>query len=254
MVGLLNSHQRYLFEFREGTTTTSTPVLDDAATAKNLTNNIQNTVGSGNNEERLNVVILYGDDWTLKTLGVLNNYVKTPNLDSMASQGMLFTHNCVTTSICMISRATLYTGQYASKHETYLPGSKAMYRDGVWNETLFSLLANNGYHTGMVGKWHHSPPPKGTFNIFKNYYASHYITRDNITKHITEWNEEDALEFLQNRPGDKNFALLVSFFAIHAEDHGQEKYRPQNRSMHLYTKEPVPVPKTATEKHFQDLP
>lgn len=192
--------------------------------------------------------------WTLKTLGALNPLVKTPNIDKMAQKGMLFTHNCVTTSICMISRATMYTGQYASTHKTYLPVDSAMFGDGKWNQTLFHLLKTNGYHTGMVGKWHHPPPPGGTFDMFRNYYGSHYVERDGERKHVTEWNELDAMEFLQNRPMDKNFALLVSFFAIHAEDHSKERYWPQNRSMSLYVTDTIPTPKTATEKHFQDLP
>lgn len=205
-------------------------------------------------DERLNIVVFYGDDWTLKTLGVLNKFVKTPNLDKMTSRGMLFTHNCVTTSICMISRATLYTGQYASRHKTYLPRDTAMFGKGVWNETVFPLLKQNGYHTGMVGKWHHPQPPAGTFDLFRNYHGSHYVKRHGQTKHVTQWNEEDAMEFLQNRPKDKNFALLVSFFAIHAEDGSLERYRPQNKSLPLYANKTVPTPKTATEKHFQDLP
>jgi len=209
-----------------------------------------------NNNERLNLVILYGDDWTLKTLGLLNSAVKTPNLDQLASRGMLFTHNCVTTSICMVSRATLYTGQYASRHKTYLPEDTAMFAKGVWNETLFSLLKQNGYHTGMVGKWHHTAPApvQKTFNTFKNYYGKHFITRKNVTKHITTWNEEDALEFLDTRPRDKHFALLVSFFAIHADDGDRERYFPQSTSMSLYVNDTIPTPKTATDKHFQDLP
>ena len=129
-----------------------------------------------------------------------------------------------------------------------------MFREGVWNQTLFSLLRQHGYHTGMVGKWHHPSPPEGTFDLFRNYHGSHYVTRNGQTKQITEWNEQDAFEFLEQRPRDKNFALLVSFFAIHAEDHSKEQYRPQNKSMPLYATQTVPIPKTATEQHFQDLP
>ena len=226
-------------------------------TANNKNSQQQSTKIANDDQEPLNILVLYGDDWTLKTLGALNSFVKTPNLDELAKSGMLFTHNCVTTSICMVSRATLYTGQYASTHETYWPGSTEMFRDGVWNETLFPLLVANGYHTGLVGKWHHQPPPQRrvpTFHTFKSYYGTHYVERGGVTKHVTEWNEEDALEFLKNRPKDKKFALLVSFFAIHAEDFGKEQYKPQNRSMHLYAGETVPAPKTATETHFRDLP
>ena len=69
----------------------------------------------------LNVVLLYGDDWSYLTLGAfgVNTYVKTPYLDKLAADGVLFTHNCVVTSLCMQSRATLYTGQYSSKHRTF---------------------------------------------------------------------------------------------------------------------------------------
>lgn len=208
------------------------------------------------NDRPLNILLLYGDDWTLKTLGVLNKVVLTPNLDKLAQNGMLFTHNCVTTSICMISRATLYTGQYASRHETYLPSDSAMYRDGVWNQTLWPLLQQHGYHTGMVGKWHHPPPPATpkAFDTFLSYQSSHYRTRGNTTKHITAWNEQDALEFLEARPRQQPFALMVSFFAIHAEDFGVEQYRPQTRSRHLYNHTVVPTPPTATRQHFEDLP
>ena len=216
----------------------------------------QSAKGKG---DKPNILLLYGDDWTLKTLGVLNKAVKTPNLDKMSQNGMLFTHNCVTTSICMVSRATLYTGQYASRHKTFGQNHREMFAPGVWNETLWPLLGANGYHTGLMGKWHHLPPPKGTFTRSRFYQDKHYIEqkRDgkNATiKHITKWNEEDALRFLKQRPVDKPFALMVSFYAIHAEDFGTEKYRPQNESMSLYVDDVIPTPKTATEKHYQDLP
>ena len=89
----------------------------------------------------LNIVLFYADDWSFRTLGAmeraLNNtnykvprFVKTPNIDKMAENGVLFTHNCVTTSICMVSRASLYTGQYASVHKTLVPEDTAMYSPG----------------------------------------------------------------------------------------------------------------------------
>jgi arylsulfatase A-like enzyme len=45
----------------------------------------------------------------MQTLGAAGNpIVKTPVLDALAKEGVRFTENCVTTSICWISRATLY--------------------------------------------------------------------------------------------------------------------------------------------------
>jgi arylsulfatase len=205
----------------------------------------------------LNILLLYADDWSFKTLGAITPFVKTPNIDRMAKNGVLFTHNCVTTSICMVSRATLYTGQYASRHKTYhIWKNNTMFGDGIWNSTLFPLLAQHGYHNGMVGKWHHSEPPNvdETFGMFRNYYGDHYVERDEKEYHVTDLNEADAIDFLNERPKDKPFALMVSFFATHAEDGEPEQYRPQNRTEHLYKNETVPIPKTATDEHFKALP
>src|SRR5687767_12741790 len=65
----------------------------------------------------LNILILYADDWRHDTLGSAGNpVVKTPHLDQLAKEGMRFTSNCVTTAICGVSRATLFTGQWMSRH------------------------------------------------------------------------------------------------------------------------------------------
>lgn len=78
---------------------------------------LASAVGSAAATEKMNVLVLYADDWRHDTLGAAGNpVVKTPHLDRLASQGMRFTHNCVTTSICGISRANLYTGQWMSRH------------------------------------------------------------------------------------------------------------------------------------------
>ncbi|MGB2352018.1 MAG: sulfatase-like hydrolase/transferase, partial [Akkermansiaceae bacterium] len=68
-------------------------------------------------DKPLNILVLYADDWRHDTLGVAGNpVVKTPRLDALASQGMRFTSNCVTTSVCGVSRACLYTGQWMSRN------------------------------------------------------------------------------------------------------------------------------------------
>ena len=253
---------RLLLDLMDAPSTFKTAYQDPVSSSDRMKEEETNNNDNNNNDndkksdKPMNILLLYGDDWTLKTLGVLNKVVETPNLDKLAQNGMLFTHNCVTTSICMISRATLYTGQYASRHETYLPSDRAMFREGVWNQTLWPLLRDRGYYTGMVGKWHHPPPPATpkAFDTFVSYQGAHYIKRGNITQHVTAWNEQDALQFLNERPRLQPFALMVSFFAIHAEDFGTEQYRPQNTSMAWYNNTIVPTPKTATQQHFEDLP
>jgi hypothetical protein len=211
-------------------------------------------------EQPLNIVLFYADDWTMKTLGMLNPVVKTPNIDQMARNGVMFTSNCVTTSICWISRATLSTGQYASRHQHLKISSMSMFSNhSIWSQTLFPQLKAAGYYTGHVGKWHAPSPPdfmKYTFDYHKMYYGSHWEMRGGVRRHVTDLNQEDALEFLRKRPKDKTFALNVAFFATHAGD-GKPypmQYQPMNSSMAWYVNDTIPNPKTNTQKHWDDLP
>lgn len=107
----------------------------------------------------------------------------------------------------------------------------------------------------QLRKYHHvEPPPKGTFSEYRSAPYSHFFPRNGETKHITEWNEQDGTEFLQNRPKEKPFFLTISFFATHAEDGSKAQYRPMNSSMHLYRETPVPIPETFTDDHWNRLP
>jgi hypothetical protein len=214
-----------------------------------------------NKKEPLNIVLFYADDWTMKTLGVLNPVVKTPVLDELAAQGVLFTNNCVTTSICWISRSNMMTGQYAGKHQHLRIYEQVLFEGDKWNHTLFPVLKRNGYRTGFVGKWHAPSPPehmKYTFDSRAMYYGHHWDNFGGKWAHVTDRNQKDAIGFLRNRP-DKNqpFALAVSFFATHAWD-GQpypKQYQPMPQSAAWYPNETViPNPVTNTQKHWEDLP
>lgn len=214
----------------EAETTTTSTTADDTNNQQETNNN---NGGSENKkkkkDERLNIVLFYADDWTMKVLGKLNPHVQTPNIDEMADKGMLFTHNCVTTSICWISRATLATGVYAAVHRQVKIGNTRIFNETVqWPQTLYPLLKANGYYTGLVGKWH-APAPgvfmKYTFDVMNIYYGKHWYKRDNKDRHVTDLNGEDALAFLQQRPNkDQPFALTVSFFATHAHDYHDPPY------------------------------
>src|SRR5688500_10760556 len=66
---------------------------------------------------RVNVVVLVVDDmrWdSLRAAG--NDVVRTPRLDRLAAGGVRFAQARVTAAICMVSRASLLTGQYMSRH------------------------------------------------------------------------------------------------------------------------------------------
>ena len=71
----------------------------------------------------MNILLFYADDWCHDMLGAAGNpIVKTPVLDAIAAEeGVRFSKNCITMSICWISRTTLYCGQYLTRHHLVMP-------------------------------------------------------------------------------------------------------------------------------------
>ena len=203
-------------------------------------------------ETPMNVLVLYADDWRHDTLGVAGNpIVKTPHLDKLSSEGMRFTENCVTTSICGVSRACLYTGQWMSRHGCR--GFKMF--TTPFAQTYPALLRKNGYHIGHVGKWHNGKIPAKEYDFHTVYHGRHwYKTKDGGKIHVTKRNEQDALEFLARRPKDKPFLLNVCFFATHAEDPHPDQFLPQPESMKLYQDVTIPVPPNASQESWERLP
>lgn len=202
--------------------------------------------------EKRNVLILFADDWRFDGLSCAGDpTVQTPNLDALASKGVRFTNNCVTTAICGVSRATLFTGQWMSRHGN--TGFKAF--NTPWNETYPGLLRDNGYWVGHVGKWHNGTFPAEKFDFGRAYSGRHWMKEpDGTMIHVTQKNENDSLEFLKERPKDKPFCLTVAFFATHAEDSNPKQFLPQPQSMSLYNDKPVPVPPNATQESWERLP
>ena len=203
-------------------------------------------------DKRPNILILYADDWRWDMLGAAGNrIVKTPNLDKLAGEGLLFRRSYVSTSICGVSRASLFTGQWMTRH-----GNQAfnMFKT-PFAETYPGLLRKNGYWTGHIGKWHNGSFPRSEYDYGIAYSGTHYIKLpDGTSIHVTEKNRRDALDFLQKRPGDKPFCLTLAFFATHAEDQNPEQYLYQPESAALYRDITIPTPVTASDQFFHLLP
>lgn len=199
-----------------------------------------------------NILILYADDWRHDTLGAAGNpIVKTPHLDRLAAEGVRFRRAYVTTSICGVSRATLFTGQWMSRH-----GNEAFDAfETPWEETYPGLLRAQGYWVGHIGKWHNGKFPAERFDFGRSYGGTHFQKQpDGTTVHVTRKNESDALEFLRTRPQDRPFCLTLAFFATHAEDQNPKQYLYQPESESLYRDATIPVPRTAGDDYFRRLP
>ena len=210
------------------------------------------TISSLLGQEPLNIVVLFADDWRNDTLGSAGNaIVQTPHLDKLASEGVQFTQNCVTTSICCVSRASLFTGQWMSRH-----GCRSFKKwQTPFEESYPAILRSQNYYVGHVGKWHNGPFPANQFDFGRSYSGHHwYDMPDGQKVHVTKRNEQDALEFLSERPKDQPFCLTVAFFATHAVDHKPEQFFPQPESMKLYQDVEIPVPATASQEAWENLP
>lgn len=202
--------------------------------------------------EKPNILVLLADDWRFDTLGVAGNpVVKTPNLDKLAAKGMRFTEACVTTPICGVSRSSILSGQWMSRH-----GNRAFQSMKTpWSESYPGQLREHGYYVGHIGKWHSGKFPQKEFDFGRAYSGKHWIKRpDGSRVHVTQKNQEDALEFLAKRPKDQPFLLNLWFFAPHAEDANPEQYLPQPSSAELYQDTRIPIPPLANETAFKNLP
>ena len=209
-------------------------------------------VDKNNHTPKPNIILFLVDDLRWNSMGCAGNtVVQTPAIDILSSEGVRFTNARVTSAICMVSRASILTGQYMSRHgidRFLLPLS-----DEAIENTYPALLKKAGYYTGYVGKYGVGNIKEGQFDFSEEYEGKHWIhdgKGDSI--HVTKKNCKDALEFLQHRPSESPFCLSVGFFAVHAEDSHPDQYRYQPESEALFQNITIPVPETATEE-FKDL-
>ena len=125
-----------------------------------------------------NFIIIFTDDQGYQDLGVLGSpNIRTPNIDSMAREGMLFTDFYSAASICSPSRAALLTGCYPDR--VSIPrvlNPKDHIGLNPKETTIASMLKAGGYATACVGKWHlgHLPEFLPTNHGFDSYFGIPY--------------------------------------------------------------------------------
>lgn len=184
-----------------------------------------------------NIIYIYADDLGYGEIGPYGQkIIKTPNLDKMAQEGMLFTQHYTSTPVCAPARAMLLTGKHGG--HSYIRGNYEMggfkdheeggqmpLPDGTY--TVAHMLKKQGYKTGVIGKWglgmHFTSgnPNKQGFDYAygyldqkqaHNYYPSHLWengTRDDLSNeetfvHRTLSKDEATDESFKHFEGQEN--------------------------------------------------
>lgn len=101
--------------------------------------------------DRPNIILIMTDQQRADTIGALNApWMRTPNLDRLATEGTAFTECFVNSPVCVGARASLFTGKYPH-------GCQVFSNFQPWQPTWVNLLADSGYHCVNIGKMHINP-------------------------------------------------------------------------------------------------
>ena len=135
---------------------------------------------------RPNIIVFLVDDYDKEETSVYGGKVLTPNLERLAREGITFDNAHVTSTVCTPSRYTFLTGRYAgsSYHKEYRelfpPGQQALPAFNVGlepdNMNIGAALADNGYATGFVGKFHVGPSLSDP--AFRNKYGLYDVQKN----------------------------------------------------------------------------
>lgn len=194
--------------------------------------------------KRPNIVFIMSDDHAYQAISAYNDeLIRTPNIDRIAKEGMLFTNASVTNSICAPSRAVILTGKHShinGKIDNLTPFDTT-------NVTFPQILQKAGYQTAMFGKLHFGNSPKG-FDEFKilpgqgDYYNPEFITKKGDTTiqgYVTDITTDLTLDWMEKRRDTTKPFLLMY---LHKAPH--RSWLPAKRHYTEYTKKTFPLPKT----------
>lgn len=208
--------------------------------------------------QRPNIIFLLTDDHRFDALGVAGNrFIQTPYLDQMARQGIRFKNAYVTTSICSVSRASILSGQYMSRHK--IDDFAQNFSQEAFANTYPMLLKAHGYKIGFVGKYGvGNNPPANEFDYWacnKSGQPPYVYTRpDGSTIHHTDSVANGIDQFLQKFGNQAPFCLSVSFKAPHELDGNPPTYPVQERFKDLYKNITVSQPQTADSSYWNAFP
>jgi arylsulfatase A-like enzyme len=190
---------------------------------------------------RPSVLLIIPDQLRGQALGCMGDPdARTPNLDRLASQGLLFRNAFANTPVCCPARAVMLTGKYA--HKNGMVANDLRLRES--EPTIAELLASEGYRTGFIGKWHLDGGPRlpgfvppgprrQGFQFWAANECDHRHFRPTYFRDTDQpisderfepevWTDR-AIEFLKDA-GDRPFFLIVSMGPPHDPYAAPEKF------------------------------
>jgi arylsulfatase A-like enzyme len=238
---------------------------------------------------RPNVVYILGDDHRQEQLACRGNpVVRTPHLDALAGEGVLFTHAFCTSPACTPSRTGHYLGQWERRHGVNFNSYSAV-APAAWEQSFPQRLRAAGYWLGWVGK-NHVPAGEGGYaspyfaDSFDYFYGNHghsgfypkemaHIGAEIYTNAAADTQVEIFSEGARNfltpekrfldgcrrrlaqRDETKPFCLCVTFNLPHAQGTGTMELRPSDDEIYrsLYRDRFGEIPIPATYVPFRDL-
>ena len=173
-----------------------------------------------------NFIVVLIDDLRFDELGICGHpYMKTPNIDRIGHEGAMFTAAFHTTPLCSPNRASIITGQYASRHGIIDNVARDAHSHRLPN--YHAILQRLGYETAHVGKWHmgNSGGPRPGYDRWVSF-PGHGSIVDPVLNidgderqhkgYITDLLNEHAVEFLRQQRS-KPFALFFAHKAVHPD-------------------------------------
>lgn len=173
--------------------------------------------------KRPNIIYIMSDDHGYQAISAYGYGLnQTPNIDRLATEGVLFNRATVTNSICAPSRAVMLTGKHS-----FMNGKVDNVQAFDWGQNNFpKLLQEAGYKTALIGKIHLDGLPSG-FDYSAvlpgqgQYYNPEFIIngeKKKIPGYVTDLTTDMAIDWMEQQKGTDNpFCLLYHQKAPHRE-------------------------------------
>ena len=194
-----------------------------------------------------NIIYINADDYGVMDVGFDGDKrYNTPNLDKLASEGMVFTNAFSPAANCAPSRACCMSGQYTPRHGIYTVGSSSRGPKNLRklipikneitlpdeNITMAEALKADGYTTIHLGKWHLGEDPKtqgfdiniggdhtgsphgGYFVPFKSGSMKQYNSKYPKGTHRADIFADQAAKFMKANK-DKPFFMYMAYYSVH---------------------------------------